>query len=150
MISCWCLMWVPSREPPCRQIRTCSSWSDRSSGPTSRRRPTTSPRSSPASLRPAGWTGSAYATGSTWPECRRRRGTGPPSAGRWRPARPASSRVGRKPWRSRPRPPAPCDLGALPCGLRALCTSWMLRRSLPGCCRPDSTCSRSGVPSRTL
>lgn len=145
-----CLEKVPFKEPPCHQIRTYSSWFDRSSGPTSRHHLTTSPRSSLASLHLAGWTGSAYATGSTWPEFHRQRGTSPQSGGRWLPARPASFQGGRSSLRSQPGPLAPFDHGALPCVLHVLCTSWMLRHNLPGCCTPGNTCIQSVVPSRNL
>lgn len=136
--------------PPCRQTRTDSSWSGRSSGPTSRRRLTTSPRSSLAVLRPAGWTGSACATGSMKPASRPRTDTSRQIAGRWCPARRASSPGGRRLSRSRPALPALCGRGASPCGRRAPCTSWTLLRSPRNCCRPDNICIPPCVPSDNL
>lgn len=136
--------------PPCHQTRRDSSWSDRSSGPTSRRRLTTSPHSSPASLRPAGWTESACATGSTRPASRLQKGTCPQIAGRWCPARRASSLGGRRTWRSRPGPPAPCGRGALPCGRRAPSIFWTLLRNPRSCCTPGNICIPSVFPSGNL
>lgn len=141
---------VGFKVPPCRQTRTGSSWSDHSNGPTSHRRPMTSPRSFPAFLHPAGWTGSVCATGSTKPAFRRRTGTCPPIPSRWCPATQASSPGGRTTWRNRRGPPAPCGRGASPGGPHAPSTSWMLRRSPRICCRQDNTCILSCVPCGNL
>ncbi len=141
---------VHFKAPPCRQTRTDSSWSDRSSGPTNHRRLTTSPHSSLASLRPAGWTGSVCATGSTRPSSRHRTGTCPQIGGRWCPARRASSPGGRMTWRSRRGPPAPFGHGASPSGRRVPGTSWTLQRNLHNCCTQGNICILSCVPSGSL
>lgn len=141
---------VPFKEPPCHQIHTDSSWSDHSSGPTSRHRLMTSPHSFPASRRPVGSTGSACATGSMRPASRRQRGTCPRIAGRWCRATRASSLGGRRTWRNQPGPPAPCGRVASPSGRRAPNTFWMLQHSSHSCCTPDNICIPSCVPSGNL
>lgn len=108
------------------------------------------PHSSPACLRPAGWRGSACATGSRWRVCCPQTGRVPQSAGHWCPATQASSLAGRKPWRSLPRPPAPSCPEAWPSFHPTPGTSGLPLHTSHMCGRPDSTYTPPVGPSDIL
>lgn len=130
-----------------RRGNTCAC---HSSYPTSLRRLMTWPRSSLASLHPAGWTGSAFATGSRSHGSCLRKGTDPPSEGRWCPATRASSQAGRRHARILPGTPAPCGRAAWPAGRPAPGTSGLHLHTSRTRGKPWSTCSPHADPSDSL